>query len=179
MNAERMNERLRVIANALRCQGRVLAPWPLGVASAEISVPVRVVPLTGYANDADVASLEAFAEFRADCAANDFKYFLEVFNPNAPQGLSPEDMPAFVNDSIVRCLAGLTKAERADNIQGAFRVPDAGKMEVSGRRLVLVDDVLTSGATANACARALLRAGAAQVDILVFARVVEAVRAPI
>ncbi len=74
---------------------------------------------------------------------------------------------------------GLTKAERADNIQGAFRVPDAGKMEVSGRRLVLIDDVLTSGATANACARALLRAGAAQVDILVFARVVEAVRAPI
>jgi ComF family protein len=74
---------------------------------------------------------------------------------------------------------GLSQAERAVNVQGAFRVPDDGKPEVSGRRLVLVDDVLTSGATVDACARALLRAGAAQVDVLVFARVVAAARAPI
>ncbi len=47
--------------------------------------------------DADIASLEAFREFRADCAANEFQYFLEVFNPNVP-GLSDEDMPRFVND---------------------------------------------------------------------------------
>lgn len=58
-------------------------------------------------------------------------------------------------------------------------MPAAGKAEVAGRRLVLVDDVLTSGATMDACARVLLRAGAAQVDALVFARVVDAVRAPI
>ena len=53
------------------------------------------------------------------------------------------------------------------------------KAEVAGRRLVLIDDVLTSGATSDACARALLRAGARSVDVLVFARVVDAVRAPI
>jgi ComF family protein len=74
---------------------------------------------------------------------------------------------------------GLSKTERAQNVQGAFRVPAAAKAEVSGRRLVLVDDVLTSGATLDACARALLRAGASQVDVLVFARVVDVVRAPI
>lgn len=74
---------------------------------------------------------------------------------------------------------GLTQAERALNVQGAFRVPAEGKVEVAGRRLVLVDDVLTSGATSDACARALLRAGARGVDVLVFARVVDAVRAPI
>ena len=68
---------------------------------------------------------------------------------------------------------GLSKAERADNVQGAFRVPAEEKAEVAGRRLVLIDDVLTSGATVDACARALLRAGAAHVDVLVFARVVE------
>jgi len=67
---------------------------------------------------------------------------------------------------------GLSQAERAVNVQGAFRVARGGKAAVAGRRLVLVDDVLTSGATADACTRALLRAGAATVDVLVFARVV-------
>ena len=74
---------------------------------------------------------------------------------------------------------GLSKTERASNVQGAFRVPDGHKATVKGRRIVLVDDVLTSGATVDTCARALLRAGAAQVDVLVFARVVAALRTPI
>jgi ComF family protein len=74
---------------------------------------------------------------------------------------------------------GLSQSERAANVQGAFRVPASGKAEVVGRKLVLVDDVLTSGATADACARALLRAGAAAVDVLVFARVVAPHRTPI
>jgi ComF family protein len=74
---------------------------------------------------------------------------------------------------------GLTQAERAVNVQGAFRVPADGKAEVAGRKLVLVDDVLTSGATVDACARTLLRAGAAEVNVLVFARVVAAARPPI
>ena len=74
---------------------------------------------------------------------------------------------------------GLSKNERAANVQGAFRVPAEAKPQVAGRHLVLVDDVLTSGSTVDACARALLRGGARQVDVLVFARVVDAVRAPI
>lgn len=67
---------------------------------------------------------------------------------------------------------GLTRAQRADNLQGAFRVPDRARPQVEGRRILLIDDVLTTGATANAAARALLRAGARQVDVLTFARVV-------
>jgi ComF family protein len=74
---------------------------------------------------------------------------------------------------------GLNQTERAVNVQGAFRVSKSRRAEVRGKRLVLVDDVLTSGATVDTCARALLRAGAANVDVLVFARVVEAVRSPI
>jgi ComF family protein len=74
---------------------------------------------------------------------------------------------------------GLSRSERAQNVQGAFRVPPEGKPAVIGRRLVVVDDVLTSGATVEGCARALLRAGAANVDVLIFARVADPARTSI
>jgi ComF family protein len=61
---------------------------------------------------------------------------------------------------------------RRRNVLGAFRVPEPGL--VAGRNILLVDDVLTTGATAEACARALKRAGAARVQILTLARVVKA-----
>jgi ComF family protein len=73
-----------------------------------------------------------------------------------------------------RSQVGLSKTQRAENVQGAFRVLPEAQGRLRGRHIVLVDDVLTSGATANAAARALLRGGAAQVDVLVFARVVTA-----
>ena len=74
---------------------------------------------------------------------------------------------------------GLSRKDRAANVQGAFKVDPARKAEIAVKRLVVVDDVLTSGATTEACARALLRAGAGHVDVLVFARVVAPVRTPI
>jgi ComF family protein len=74
---------------------------------------------------------------------------------------------------------GLSRPQRASNVQGAFKVVADRQSEIAGRRLILIDDVLTSGATTDACARALLRAKAAQVDVLVFARVVDSPRAPI
>jgi len=74
---------------------------------------------------------------------------------------------------------GLSKPERADNVQGAFKVPPEQKAEIAGKRVVLIDDVLTSGATVDTCARALLRAGCAHVDVLVFARVVAPLRSTI
>jgi ComF family protein len=74
---------------------------------------------------------------------------------------------------------GLSRAERSRNVQGAFGVAAEKKPAVQGRRVVLIDDVLTSGATVDTCARALLRAGAASVDVLVFARVVEPFKTPI
>jgi predicted amidophosphoribosyltransferase len=74
---------------------------------------------------------------------------------------------------------GLSRPQRASNVQGAFKVAGARQSEIAGRRVILVDDVLTSGATTDACARALLRAKAASVDVLVFARVVDTHKAPI
>ncbi len=73
---------------------------------------------------------------------------------------------------------GLSRSARATNVQGAFAVTPEGKVAIHGKRIVLVDDVLTSGATLDACARALWRAGARNVDVLVFARVVAAARVP-
>jgi ComF family protein len=83
-----------------------------------------------------------------------------------------------VTDALKRVKAtvqqvGLSRSERAANVQGAFRVPEPGKAAVAGRRLIVLDDVLTSGATVEGCARALLRAGAGNVDVLVFARVAD------
>jgi ComF family protein len=74
---------------------------------------------------------------------------------------------------------GLSRSERETNVQGAFKVAAERRVEIQGRRIVLIDDVLTSGATIDACARALLRAKAARVDVLVFARVVDTHKAPI
>lgn len=74
---------------------------------------------------------------------------------------------------------GLSRSERAINVQGAFDVTQDGKAAINGKRIVLVDDVLTSGETVDACARTLLRAGARNVDVLVFARVVAAARVAI
>lgn len=67
---------------------------------------------------------------------------------------------------------GLARKERARNVQGAFAVEKSARIRVKGRNLIVVDEVLTSGATADACARVLRRAGAARVDVLVLARVV-------
>ncbi|MDP3076014.1 ComF family protein [Bradyrhizobium sp.] len=74
---------------------------------------------------------------------------------------------------------GLSRPQRASNVQGAFKVARDRAADIQGRRVVLIDDVLTSGATTDACARALLRAKAASVDVLVFARVVDSFKAPI
>jgi hypothetical protein len=62
--------------------------------------------------DHDLATLTAYGEFRQQAAALGIRHFLEVFNPNAPSGLGPDQVGAFVNDSIVRSLAGVTSAER-------------------------------------------------------------------
>ena len=65
----------------------------------------------------------------------------------------------------------LTRKARQRNVAGVFRVRPPAKSEIGGRHVILVDDVLTTGATANACARVLVKAGAAHVDVLTLARV--------
>lgn len=68
---------------------------------------------------------------------------------------------------------GLSAEQRKRNVAGAFRVDPDRKGAVKGKNIVVVDDVITTGATAEACARVLKRAGASRVDILALARAVE------
>ena len=67
---------------------------------------------------------------------------------------------------------GLTKRQRRHNVAGAFRVRPGYEACVEGKNIALVDDVLTTGATIDACARVLKRSGAAGIYVLTLARVV-------
>ena len=73
----------------------------------------------------------------------------------------------------------LSESARARNVAGAFAVRPRHKQRVEGARILLIDDVLTTGATVNACARTLLRAGAADVCVLALARVARPIATPI
>ena len=84
----------------------------------------------------------------------------------------PSDPSLLARVKATRPQFRMSRNERANNLQGALRVPEERKLWLEGRRIVLIDDVLTSGATANASARALFRGGAVSVDVLVFAMVV-------
>jgi ComF family protein len=72
-----------------------------------------------------------------------------------------------------RSQTGLSAEDRARNVRGAFAVRRAREDAVMGAQIVLVDDVLTTGATANACARALQRAGVKEVSVVTLARVTQ------
>ncbi len=63
-------------------------------------------------------------------------------------------------------------AARHDNVKNAFVVPDKMRPLLQGKSILLVDDVYTTGATVNACAKALRKAGAARVDVLSIARTI-------
>jgi ComF family protein len=83
---------------------------------------------------------------------------------------------AYLADALVRTRPTPTQGAnsargRRQNVRGVFAVPAARAKEIRGRRILLVDDVLTTGATADACARVLLDAGARAVDVAVIARV--------
>jgi len=69
-----------------------------------------------------------------------------------------------------RSSQGMGRRARADNVRGAFRV--AAPAAIKAKEIILIDDVLTTGATVEACTRTLLRGGAKQVRVLTWARVV-------
>jgi ComF family protein len=91
---------------------------------------------------------------------------------------------AYLPDTLVRrrdtdSQGGKSADGRRRNVAAAFAVPERRRHGVVGRKVLLIDDVLTTGATAEGCARALLTAGATQVSLAVVARVTEMQARPI
>ena len=93
------------------------------------------------------------------------------------EGLAFDPM-ALVRTRSTRSQVGLTRTERRDNVRGAFVVPAAMKPRIAGRKVILVDDIITTGATAGAAASALKRAGACRVDVLALAMVTDEALVP-
>ncbi|HXE25384.1 MAG TPA: hypothetical protein VN637_10900, partial [Roseiarcus sp.] len=130
--------------------------------------------------DADHASLAAFRDFRADAEINRFSYFLEVFNPNVERGgLNAETMPGFVNDSIIRALAGLTEAERPRFLKIAYNGPKALE-ELASFDPGLVVGVLGGGAgTTRDCFELLHQAEKYGARVALFGRKINLAESPL
>jgi ComF family protein len=88
----------------------------------------------------------------------------------------PCAMDVLLRPRATRSQVGLEAEARRKNVRKAFAVDAEKRRVIEGRRILLVDDVRTTGATANACAEALLAAGAESVDVLSFALVLEPAR---
>jgi ComF family protein len=88
----------------------------------------------------------------------------------------PVDVEALLRVKPSRSQVGLKAEERRKNVARAFAVSPEGLSAIAGRRVLLIDDVRTTGATAAVCAEVLRKAGAAQVDVLTFALVLEPLR---
>ena len=148
--AVEMGNRLVQLAfgGELTVQYGELLPQPVSWAAIGYDLIVPV-PATGKKRGYNVPELMALPLAKA----------MEV--PLAPQAL--------VRTRAKRHQAGLPLEQRMANVAGAFRA--AQPQQVEGKRILLVDDVITTGTTAAACAQALLHAGADSVFALAFATV--------
>ncbi len=128
---------------------------------------------------ADYASLEAYNRFREDAVKHRFRHFLEVFNPNAPQGLSPEQIPAFVNDNILRTVAGMTKADRPLFLKIPFNGRKAME-ELAGYDSALVVGILGgSGGTTRDTFELLHQGEKSGARVALFGRKIKLAESPV
>jgi hypothetical protein len=75
--------------------------------------------------DDDLHTLEEYRRFREEAERKDFRHFLEVFDPNSPCDLSPDKIPAFINDQIARTLAGVAYSARPVFLKIVYHGPQA------------------------------------------------------
>jgi ComF family protein len=139
--------------------GRLFALW-LSRAAAELL--------------ADADANAPLPRHRSRLCARRYNQAAEIARPLSRLTARPYLPDVLVRGRATASQGGKSGRGRRINVKGAFVVPPARRRRVEGRRVLLVDDVLTTGATAEACAKALLAAGAVAVDLAVVARVREA-----
>ncbi len=122
------------------------------------------------------AEILAGADLLAPVPLHRWRLLMRAYNQSALLARAVGGLAAIpvAADTLVRIKrtppqGGLSRRERQRNVAKAFAVRES--RDIVNKRIVLVDDVLTSGATANACALALIQAGAKAVDVLALARV--------
>jgi ComF family protein len=127
------------------------------------------------------AELVADAELVAPVPLHPIRLFTRRYNQSAEiaRVLARRTGRRYAPEVLVRRRATPTQGGKSGrgrrlNVRGAFEVTPRQAVRLAGKRVLLIDDVLTTGATAEACARALKKAGAGAVDVAVVARVREA-----
>ncbi len=132
------------------------------------------------------AELVAEADLVAPVPLHPLRLFARRYNQAAEiaRALARRTGRAYAPELLVRRRAtesqgGKSGRGRLVNVRGAFEVKPAQARRLADKRVLLVDDVLTTGATVEACAKAMMKAGAAAVDVAVVARVREAANSPI
>ena len=156
---------MREAIHALKFGGRTVVATPLGELLAEAGPAILPVSPAGWADGLVPVPLHP-----ARLAERGFNQADLLAAPCATAWGVPVLARALVRTRPTRPQTDLDAAARRANVRDAFRVPRPA--EVAGRRLLLLDDVLTTGATAAAAARALRAAGATSVGVLALARVV-------
>lgn len=128
---------------------------------------------------ADYAHLEAYNEFRVDAVKHKFRHFLEFFNPNAPKNLSPEQIPDFVNDNILRCVAGMTKADRPLFLKIPFNGRRAME-DLAGYDTELVVGILGGGSgTTRDCLELIHQSEKSGARVALFGRKIKLAESPL
>lgn len=107
------------------------------------------------------------------------RFWTRRYNQSAElaRALATQTGKPMVPDVLVRTRqtrqqVGLGQRERTENVRGAFAVPDRAQIKVQGRNILLIDDVMTTGATIDAACKALRKAKSGRIDVLTFSRVV-------
>ena len=129
--------------------------------------------------DRDYATIEAYADFRADAVKHKFRHFLEVFNPNAPQNLDPAVMPFYVNDMIIRVLAGVSRAERPAFLKMPFNGRKAMEELASHDPSLIIGILGGSAGTTRDCFELLSQGERSGARVALFGRKINLAESPL